>query len=61
MIEYKNVLTTCPYCGTGCALNLQTLDGKMVGVLPAKNHVVSEGDCASRAGMHMILSTTKTA
>lgn len=43
MIEYKNVLTTCPYCGTGCALHLQTLDGKMVGVLPAKNHVVSEG------------------
>ncbi len=43
MIEYKNVLTTCPYCGTGCALQLQVLDDKLVGVLPAKNHVVSEG------------------
>jgi predicted molibdopterin-dependent oxidoreductase YjgC len=43
MIEYKNVLTTCPYCGSGCAINLQTLDGKLVGVLPAKNHVISEG------------------
>ena len=43
MIEYKNVLTTCPYCGTGCAINLQTLDGKMIGVLPAKNHIISEG------------------
>jgi len=43
MIEYKNVLTTCPYCGTGCALHLQVLDEKLVGVLPAKNHVVSEG------------------
>ena len=31
MIEYKNVLTTCPYCGTGCALHLQVLDGKLVG------------------------------
>jgi hypothetical protein len=30
MIEYKNVLTICPYCGTGCALNLQVLD-KQVG------------------------------
>lgn len=43
MIEYENVLTTCPYCGTGCALHLQVLDEKLVGVLPAKNHVVSEG------------------
>jgi len=43
MIEYKNVLTTCPYCGTGCALHLQMLDEKLVGVLPAKNHVISEG------------------
>lgn len=43
MIEYKNVLTTCPYCGTGCALHLQVLDGNLVGVLPAKNHVTSQG------------------
>jgi predicted molibdopterin-dependent oxidoreductase YjgC len=43
MIEYKNVLTTCPYCGTGCALHLQVLDGDLVGVLPAKNHVISQG------------------
>ncbi|HUE98255.1 MAG TPA: molybdopterin-dependent oxidoreductase [Anaerolineales bacterium] len=43
MIEYKNILTTCPYCGTGCAFNLQTLDGRIVGVLPAKKHVISEG------------------
>ena len=43
MIEYKNVLTTCPYCGTGCALHLQVLDNTLVGVLPAKNHVISDG------------------
>lgn len=43
MIEYQNVLTTCPYCGTGCALHLQVLDKKLVGVLPAKNHLISEG------------------
>jgi predicted molibdopterin-dependent oxidoreductase YjgC len=43
MIEYKNVLTTCPYCGTGCALHLQVLDGALVGVLPAKGHPISEG------------------
>ncbi len=43
MIEYKNVLTTCPYCGSGCAIHLQTLDGALVGVLPAKSHVISNG------------------
>ena len=43
MIDYKNVLTTCPYCGTGCALHLQVLDGDLVGVLPAKGHPISQG------------------
>ena len=43
MIEYKNVLTTCPYCGTGCAMHLQVLDGALVGTLPAKGHPISQG------------------
>lgn len=43
MIEYENVLTTCPYCGTGCGLHLQVLDKNLVGILPAKNHPVSQG------------------
>jgi predicted molibdopterin-dependent oxidoreductase YjgC len=43
MIQYKNVLTTCPYCGTGCGFHLQVLDGELVGILPAKNHPVSQG------------------
>lgn len=42
-MEYRNVLTTCPYCGAGCNLHLQVLDGKIVGVLPAKNHVIANG------------------
>jgi predicted molibdopterin-dependent oxidoreductase YjgC len=43
MLEYRNVLTTCPFCGVGCGLNLQVLDGEVVGVLPAKLHVVNQG------------------
>ncbi len=42
-MEYKNVLTVCPYCGAGCGLYIQVLDGKIVGVLPAKEHPVSRG------------------
>jgi len=42
-MEYRNVLTTCIYCGTGCGLYLEVLDGRVVGTLPAKGHPVSEG------------------
>jgi predicted molibdopterin-dependent oxidoreductase YjgC len=42
-MEYENVLTTCPYCGTGCAINLQVLDHKLIGVLPVKGHPISQG------------------
>ncbi len=43
MIEYKNVLTTCPYCGTGCGFHLQVWDNKRVGTVPAKNLPISQG------------------
>jgi predicted molibdopterin-dependent oxidoreductase YjgC len=42
-MEYKNVLTTCIYCGCGCGLYLEVLDGEIVGVLPSKEHPVSQG------------------
>jgi len=42
-VEYKNVLTTCPYCGCGCNFYLQVLDGKLIGILPCKSHPVSQG------------------
>jgi predicted molibdopterin-dependent oxidoreductase YjgC len=42
-MDYKNVLTTCIYCGAGCRLYLQVLDGEIVGVLPDKEHPISQG------------------
>jgi predicted molibdopterin-dependent oxidoreductase YjgC len=42
-MEYRNVLTTCTYCGAGCELHLQVLDGEIVGVLPRKEHPISRG------------------
>jgi len=42
-MEYKNVLTVCPYCGCGCNFYLQVLDGELIGILPCKSHIVSEG------------------
>jgi len=42
-MQYHNILTTCIYCGAGCGLYLEVLDGEIVGVLPAKEHPISQG------------------
>jgi predicted molibdopterin-dependent oxidoreductase YjgC len=42
-MDYQNVLTTCVYCGSGCGLYLQVLDGEIVGVLPDKAHPIAQG------------------
>jgi predicted molibdopterin-dependent oxidoreductase YjgC len=43
MLSYETVRTTCTYCGCGCGLLLQVLDGEVVGTLPQKGHPISEG------------------
>ena len=42
-MEYRNILTTCVYCGCGCGLYLETLDGRITSVWPAKTHPISQG------------------
>jgi predicted molibdopterin-dependent oxidoreductase YjgC len=42
-MEFKTVLTSCPYCGCGCGLLLEVLDGKIVGTLPSKTSPVNQG------------------
>jgi len=42
-MEFKSVLTTCPYCAVGCNMLLQVLDGEIVGTLPAKTGPSNEG------------------
>lgn len=42
-MQYQNILTTCIYCGAGCGLYLEVLDGEIVGVIPAKEHPISRG------------------
>ncbi len=42
-ISYSVTETVCCYCGVGCGLHVQTLDGKVLGVLPARSHPVSQG------------------
>jgi predicted molibdopterin-dependent oxidoreductase YjgC len=42
-MDYRNVLTTCIYCGAGCNFYLQVANDRVVGVLPAKHHPISQG------------------
>jgi len=42
-VNYETVLTTCTYCGCGCGLLLQVLDGEVIGTLPQKDHPINQG------------------
>jgi len=39
----RQVLTTCPYCGVGCQLELQLKDGKIFEVIPQQDNEVNRG------------------
>lgn len=42
-MDYRTVLTTCTYCGCGCSLYLEVLDGRIIDTIPCKTSPVNEG------------------
>jgi predicted molibdopterin-dependent oxidoreductase YjgC len=42
-MDYRTVLTTCTYCGCGCNVFLEVLDGEPIGTIPCKTSPVNEG------------------
>ncbi len=42
-MDYKIVPSVCSYCGVGCGLLFQVVDGRVVGTMPMKTHPVNEG------------------
>jgi len=42
-MDFRTVYTTCAYCGCGCGILLEVLDGEVIGTLPVKTHPVSQG------------------
>ncbi len=50
-MELEYVTTTCPYCGTGCGLNLIVVNGRAVGVAPYHRSPVGRGKLCTR-GLH---------
>jgi len=47
-MEFTYVPSTCPYCGTGCGINLVIADGKVVGISPWHRNPVNEGKVCIR-------------
>lgn len=47
-LSYQSVGTVCIYCGAGCGMNVQVVDGHVTGVLPARSHPVSQGQLCAK-------------
>ena len=42
-MECKFVPSVCSYCGTGCGVLFEVIDGKIISTLPMKTHPVNQG------------------
>ena len=59
-MDYRNVLTTCTYCGCGCNMYLEVLDDRLIGTLPCKTSPVSEGKlCIKGWNVHEFVQSPK--
>jgi predicted molibdopterin-dependent oxidoreductase YjgC len=59
-MDYRSVLTICPYCGCGCGLVLQILDGKIIGTLPSKKNPVNVGKlCIKGWNAHEFITSSE--
>ncbi len=57
-MEYKFVPSVCSYCGTGCGVLFQVMDGKLMGTLPLKTHPVNEGKlCLKGWNLHEYINS----
>ena len=59
-MDYRTVLTTCTYCGCGCGLYLEVLDGRVVGTIPCKTSPLNEGKlCIKGWNIHEFVHSPK--
>jgi predicted molibdopterin-dependent oxidoreductase YjgC len=42
-MDYRFVMTTCPYCGCGCQMLLEVMDGELIGTMPLKTAPMNQG------------------
>jgi len=56
----KIIKSVCPYCGVGCGIELHVKDGKVVKVLPQKDHPVNSGKlCIKGATLEKVINNPK--
>jgi predicted molibdopterin-dependent oxidoreductase YjgC len=59
-MDYRTVLTTCTYCGCGCGLYLEVLEGRVVGTIPCKTSPLNEGKlCIKGWNIHEFIHSPK--
>ena len=59
-MDFRTVNTTCAYCGCGCGVLLEVLDGTVIGSLPVKSHPVSEGSlCIKGWNIHEFIHSDR--
>jgi predicted molibdopterin-dependent oxidoreductase YjgC len=42
-MDYRFVTTTCPFCGCGCQMLLEVMDGRLIGTIPLKTAPMNQG------------------
>jgi predicted molibdopterin-dependent oxidoreductase YjgC len=42
-MDYRFVKTTCPFCGCGCQMLLEVMDGRLIGTIPLKTAPMNQG------------------
>lgn len=56
-MDIQSVPTTCPYCGSGCGLCLQVMDGRIIGTLPVRSNPTNHGKlCIKGWNVHEFVS-----
>ncbi len=56
---YQVVPSVCSYCGTGCGVLFEVLDGQLLGTLPLKTHPVNQGKlCIKGWNLHEYVNSS---
>lgn len=54
------VRTTCPYCGCGCEMLLEVMEGKLIDTLPSKSNPMNQGKlCIKGWNAHEFVQSPK--
>jgi len=57
-MDYKFVPSVCSYCGTGCGVLFEVIDGKINSTLPLKSHPVNQGKlCIKGWNLHEYINS----